>query len=190
MHIIRMSNHRDKFKGKYQIGSNRLKGWDYGEVASYFITICTKNRTPWLGEVQYSQAILSTAGLITKECIEKIHDIFKDTNLVGYVIMPNHIHAIISIVERHGVDVETPQWDVSTKDPWKPGTLGVIINQYKSTCTKRIRAAGYSNFSWQPSYYDHIIRSENEQKKIYDYIRGNPDQWSDDKYYSVDKSKH
>ena len=41
----------DKFRNKYRIASARLKNWDYGRNASYFITICTKNRAHFFGEV-------------------------------------------------------------------------------------------------------------------------------------------
>jgi putative transposase len=66
----------------------------------------------------------------------------------------------------------------------RSGTLGAIINQYKSICTKRIRTLGYSNFAWQARYYDHIIRNEKSLENIHAYILGNPVNWAVDEYFS------
>jgi hypothetical protein len=93
------------------------------------------------------------------------------------------------------IDVETPrrgvstERDVSTKQSsqttaasakWTQNSLGSIIGQFKGKCTKRIRSAGYDSFAWQPSYYDHIIRTNGELKKIRVYIAGNPVNWHKD----------
>ena len=116
------------------------------------------------------------------ECLEKIPVIYPTASLDNWVVMPNHIHAIIVI---HDENVETPHWGVSTttKENWKPGTLGAIINQYKSVCTKRIRAMGCDDFAWQARFYDHIIRNERELDNIRSYILGNPIKWAEDEYF-------
>ena len=41
----------DKYKNKYKIPSNRLQGYDYGSTGCYFVTICTKNREHYFGEI-------------------------------------------------------------------------------------------------------------------------------------------
>jgi putative transposase len=133
-----MSVSLQRFKGKYRIASSRLKEWDYGTPGYYFVTICTKNRVSWFGEVITEQMLLSTTGSIVRQFLEKIPDIYPNISIDAWVVMPNHIHAIIAIGDVHGgqveapqVDVETPHWGVSTKKRnWRPGILGVIINQY------------------------------------------------------------
>jgi REP element-mobilizing transposase RayT len=91
--------------------------------------------------------------------------------------------------------VETPRRGVSTskfpvdsiksasphshggpQSAWKPGTLGAIINQFKSMCTKRIRAAEIP-FAWQPRFYDRVIRHPQELVRVQEYIRANPEKW-------------
>ena len=100
--------------------------------------------------------------------------------------MPNHIHAIIVISEMSGASVETSRRDVSTETHYlQSGSLGAIINQYKSVCTKQIRTAGYTNFAWQTRYYDHIIQNEKELDNIRTYILGNPIKWAEDEYFPV-----
>lgn len=80
--------------------------------------------------------------------------------------------------------LEMPHWGVSTRRNWKPGTLGAIIIQFKSTHTKRIRSEGYDNFAWQSRYYDRIIRNDEEMERIFAYKQGNPAKWMEDKYYA------
>ena len=174
-----------KFKGKYHIPSNRLKEWDYGTPGYYFVTICTKNMVCWFGFIEGAKMYLSPIGKIVAAELEKTPIIRSNVNLYTWIVMPNHIHAIIIIEEMSMANVETPRWGVSTKKPnWKSGTLGAIINQYKSTCTKRIHELGYANFAWQERYYDHIIRNEKSLLNINAYILGNPLKWAEDEYFT------
>jgi putative transposase len=41
----------DKFKQKYRIPSTRLQSWDYGSSGLYFVTICTKRRELYFGDI-------------------------------------------------------------------------------------------------------------------------------------------
>jgi REP element-mobilizing transposase RayT len=81
---------------------------------------------------------------------------------------------------------ETPKLGVSTKSLIKPGnpywksnSIGSIINQFKRICTIKTKSCGL-DLSWQPRYYDHIIRSDNELDRIRNYIKNNPDNWLND----------
>ena len=87
------------------------------------------------------------------------------------------------------VPTQTSDRGVSTQDGeqpgakslpkhWVPGSLGTIINQFKMSCTKRIRNGGFPEFSWQPRYHDRIIRSSAELAAIRKYIRTNPERWT------------
>jgi len=53
-----------------------------------------------------------------------------------------------------------------------------LVRTWKTLITKEL---GQS--IWQRSYYDHIIRSEQEYFEIAEYIMGNPGRWVEDKYY-------
>ena len=87
----------EKFKNKYRIPTARLAGWDYSRPGSYFITICTKNREHFFGEIQDHEMYLNEIGIIADKCWAKIPDHFKNTELGEFVIMPNHVHGIINI---------------------------------------------------------------------------------------------
>lgn len=160
-----------------------MQGWDYGTPGYYFVTICTLNRVRWFGEIEGDHLIPTKIGEIAKYELEKTPKIRVNANLDCWVIMPNHIHVVLIILEP-GEPVETPRRGVSTARNWRPGTLGVIVNQYKSMCTRRIRMLGYVDFAWQARYYDHIIRNEKSLDHIRSYINENPSKWSEDEYFS------
>jgi REP element-mobilizing transposase RayT len=93
-----------RFKNKYRIESTRLKNWDYGCNATYFVTICTKNREHFFGDVVVGNdavpyVSLSEIGKIAETEWLKTFDMRPDMNLeMGqFIIMPNHFHAIIGI---------------------------------------------------------------------------------------------
>jgi len=96
-----------------------------------------------------------------------------------WVVMPNHIHGIIQI-KNDRYNVETTRRVVSTR--LLPNSIGSIIGQFKSKCTKRIRADGYAQFNWQRNYYDHIIRNDKDLAHIREYIANNPQNWDRDEY--------
>ncbi len=79
--------------------------------------------------------------------------------------------------------METPQRGVSTE--WQPHSLGSIINQFKSACTKIIHANIDPTFTWQPRYHDRIIRDELELGRIRKYIQENPMKWEEDELFTV-----
>ena len=177
------------FKTKYRIESNRLNDWDYSTPCWYFVTICTKNFKCWFGEIINGDVILNDNGKIVKEEWLKTKEIRLNVDLDYYVIMPNHFHGILIIkdVETSRRDVsklkETGQRPVSTK--LQPNSLGSIIGQFKSICTKRINGIGKKSFVWQPRFYDHIIRNESDLRRIRTYIQNNPLKWELDEYYQT-----
>lgn len=165
------------FKQKFCVESHRLPDWDYAQAGLYFITICTKNRECCLGEILNQEMKLSEMGEIVQDEWIKTEQIRRNLFLDHWVIMPNHLHGIIGI--RDG-NVETPRWGVS-HTTLIPNSLGSIVGQFKSKCTKRIWQAGYQYFGWQPRFYDHIIRDEETLGRIREYIKNNPLKWAEDK---------
>ena len=192
------------YRQKYRNDTIRMRGWDYAGTGSYFITICTDGRVPWFGEIRNGVMGLSGIGMTIDEYWRSIPNHFAHVKLDEFVVMPDHFHGIIimqnrapSVVGPSSSFVETCESHVSTTmrpttargdtndnsshhiPRPKPGSLGSIINQYKSMCTKRIRQMGHDNFAWQPRYHEHLIRSESEMIRIRKYIVDNPSQWND-----------
>lgn len=95
-HPIVMSN---LYKNRYRVPSSRLQQWDYRWQGHYFITICTKDRIPYFGEIDNKCINLSTIGKIVQEEWERSFELRPDMNLsMGeFIVMPNHFHAIVTI---------------------------------------------------------------------------------------------
>lgn len=85
----------DKFQNKYRIPSARLQTWNYGNNGIYFITICTKNREYYFGEIENGQMQLSEMGMLAEKYWYEISEHFSHVQLDEFVVMPNHLHGII-----------------------------------------------------------------------------------------------
>ena len=82
--------------------SIRLRGFDYTQPGAYFVTLVTYQRECLLGEVTDGDALLSKWGEIVREEWIRSGDIRAEIELDEFVIMPNHIHAIVAIVDEQG----------------------------------------------------------------------------------------
>ena len=91
------------FNNKYRIPSARLNNWNYANEAMYFVTICTKNRENYFGEIinpgdhTIPKIKPTIIGEIAHSEWYKSIELRPDMNLeLGeFVVMPNHIHGII-----------------------------------------------------------------------------------------------
>lgn len=119
---------------------------------------------------------LSEIGKIAQKYWQEIPLHFPFIELDEFAVMPNHIHGIIIINKSD--NEQTPNLGVSD-NKWKPGILGVIINQYKRICTIRSRKIN-PDFSWQSRFHDHIIRNNKSHQNIANYINNNPLNWKVD----------
>ena len=186
------------FKNKYRIESTRLPNWDYGSAGYYFVTICTKGRDAFFGEIIKGEMGLSRIGEIVSEEWLKTAEIRPNVKIDAWVVMPNHVHLIVVITHKINApqpearrritpERETPQRGVSTRrtdkalEKWTRNTLGSIIGQFKGKCTKRILEEGFVDFEWQTRFYDRILRSDESLHKARVYIAVNPENWDNDK---------
>ncbi len=180
-----------RFKNRYRVDSTRLRGWDYGSVGWYFVTVCTRDRRCWLGDVVDGRMRLSQTGATVAEEWRNTAKVRPNVVLDAWVVMPNHLHAILEITPDNTSSptppVETTRWVVSSPQrapsPTRlhPNTLGSIIGQFKSVCTKRIRAHSPNDFAWQRGFYDRIIRSDKALDNTRRYIAANPSRWDTNK---------
>ena len=162
--------------------SIRLKGFDYSGNAAYFITICTKNRKNFFGSVGARHWLaLNEYGKIVEQCLLAIPLINENIVLDEFVIMPNHLHAIIIMNKPY---VQSGRANVSPlrEHHSKIKTIGYIIGQFKSSVTKAVQQNGLFEFAWQRNFYEHIIKNEVELYQIREYIINNPLNWDKDEY--------
>ena len=164
----------------------RLKGHDYSDSGAYFITLCVKDSHELLGQIIVGRDVhiapqvqLSEYGMIAAKHIEKIKTQFQDVLIDKHVIMPNHVHMIVTIkrVDKLSANAEGSgaMW---TSRPTS-ATIPALIRSFKTVITKEI---GFS--LWQTSYHDHIIRNEAEYHRIWKYIDQNPANWEHDRYHA------
>ena len=88
---------KDLFKNKYRIQSTRFQNWDYGNNAPYFITICSKNRFHYFGEIENNEMNLNEFGSLAEHFWKEIPIKFPYAKLDDFIVMPNHIHGILFI---------------------------------------------------------------------------------------------
>lgn len=187
---------------KHHRRSIRLRGYDYSQPGAYFITICTHDRDCLFGDVIDGVMELTPYGRIVSDEWHRTEMVRPNVVLDAFVVMPNHVHGIIGIVESNDERGDVShRGDVSQRRRGTPavcpypgpeprtfggaiaGSLSTIMRQYKSIVTKRINPhRGTPGVSvWQRGYYEHIIRNEHALNRIRRYIIENPLHWPNDR---------
>jgi len=143
----------------------RLPNYDYSQNGAYFITICTYNRKKIFGAVGADSISARTVA----EVFEEVVSTYANVSSPKYVVMPDHFHALI-VIER--ADMESAP------------TLSEIVQAFKRYSTVRISdlvrkglVQPYEKKVWQRSYYDHVIRNQQDFNEIWEYIEQNPQKW-------------
>ncbi len=194
------------FYMKYRRETVRLQYWNYANEAMYFVTICTKNRENYFGEIglestsEMKDTIPKTRLQPTEIGVFAMEEWFKciemrpDMNLTlgEFVVMPNHIHGIIGIgANEYNSFPSSPCGDamhcVATgereiyKNKFAPQSknLASILRGYKSAVTTYARKNNIE-FEWQSRFHEHIIRSVRGHNRISHYIINNPIRWLDE----------
>lgn len=119
--------------------------------------------------------ILNDSGKMVETEWLKLTERFPNIELHEFVVMPNHFHGIVQIV------------DVSASGK----TVGDMMDAFKSITTVEyihgVKTLGWEKFNrklWQRNYHEHIIRDEQAYQRISEYIIANPAKWKDDKFYN------
>jgi REP element-mobilizing transposase RayT len=164
---------------------NRLHGYDYSQAGAYFITIVTEQRQCLFGSVLDHDMKLNEAGLMVQNAWKALEHRFPTIEAGSFVLMPNHVHGVVILQDQ--VDVGAglvPALSPRATTRVAP-TLGQIVGALKSITTlhyaRGVRELGWVAFQrrlWQRSYYDHIIRTAEEWKRVHDYIISNAAQWA------------
>ena len=136
--------------------ANRLPNYNYNENGVYFITICTKNHKEVLCDIVGDDAhiVPKNYGRILEKYIKNVPEIEK------YVIMPNHVHLLIRL--ENGAMWASPPTN----------KIAGIVRSLKILTTKEIGCS-----ILQRSYYDHIIRNQQDYDETWQYIENNPMKW-------------
>jgi REP element-mobilizing transposase RayT len=171
----------------------RLQGYDYTSPGAYFVTLVTHQREQVFGSVIEGQMRLNQFGEIVAGEWMKTAQIRPVVVLHPdeFVIMPNHLHGIIWIIETDGATrdgMESVRTEVvgatrRVAPTLVANSIGAIIGQIKTISTKQVNALRGTPGTplWQRNFYEHIIRNEAEFEKIWNYIDSNPQQWQEDR---------
>jgi putative transposase len=107
--------------------------------------------------------------------------------LDAFVVMPNHMHGIVLIVDEQpsNAGVGATHGSPSAQPGPKQASLGAIIGQFKSSVTRCLNQLPHPPDQpiWQRNYHEHIIRSEESLNHIRTYVAMNPAKWADDSLF-------
>ena len=176
----------DKFQNKYRISTARVSWHDY-DGGSYFITICTDKHLHYFGEIENGIMSLSASGHIAEEIFKNTSVYYPYAECPLFVVMPNHVHAIIYIYHTYYCEGRKKQKAygnamnmqsrgsidarysgdamnrVSTggvtsgKNPMISNNLATVVRGLKGRISHLIKQNTIP-FKWQTRFYDHIIK--------------------------------
>jgi len=164
----------------------RYQNFDYNNVGTYFITICTQNRRCILSHIvgtgvpDCPQIELTKCGEIADKYIKQLDDFYDHLSIEGYVIMPNHIHLLLWVKE---IKNSTYNGQSRTPVPTNVERANSACSQFVSTF-KRFCNKEYGENIWQARFNDHIIRDCKDYEEHMKYIYENPIRWCYDRLYA------
>ena len=172
---------------KHHRRSIRLKGYNYSQAGCYYLTVVTQNRECLFGDVVDGKMVLNGAGRVAQTCWLEIPNHFPNVHLDAFIIMPNHIHGIIFIInDEMGKSVGVQNFEPlqrSNQNKYQqiiPHSIGSIIRGFKIGVTKWFRHNTDIYTVWQRNYWEHVIRDEKELNHIQEYTINNPLKWDFD----------
>jgi len=169
----------------------RLRGYDYAFPGAYFVTICSAGKRPVFGSISGESIVLSPEGEIVRSEWIALPERFSRLVLDEFVIMPNHLHGVLAFVGPAGGADPSPTMRNTTTNPGGESpvptggaspspTLFEVIGAFKSISTIRVnrllRRRGVP--LWQRGYYERVVRTGEDLRKIQRYILENPLMWS------------
>lgn len=171
--------------------SPRAKFHDY-DGGDYFITICTKNRIHFFGDILNGSIQLSQIGLYTYDQLFRASDYCPNIIIPVFTVMPNHIHALISL-RNPSLDFNdmtelqrapNPCLRSNCDEARYVPLLSRYISSFKGAVTKYAKRIN-PDFGWHSRYHDHIIRNNRDRNLISSYILTNHLRWKDDCFFKT-----
>ncbi len=167
--------------------SPRAMFLDY-DGGDFFITICTKNKKHYFGEIHDGAMHLSDIGIFIDNQLTNAHNICCNIAIPIHIVMPNHIHAIVRLLKETTECEDSNQRNPNPMQRPNPTcqrhvpTLSRYINSFKGAATKYARSSGIP-LEWQTRYHDHLIRTVHEGNRIAEYIANNVENWNTDRFF-------
>jgi REP element-mobilizing transposase RayT len=167
--------------------SIRLKDYDYSQAGAYFVTLCAWQRECLFGDIVDGEMRLNALGQVVLDEWNRTPEKRKEIELDAAVVMPNHFHGIICIVDA-GTTVGAagraahPPRSPLPSGP-RPRSLGAFVGGFKSAVTTQINVIRQNPGCpvWQRNYFERVIRNDAELERAREYIINNPLKWELDK---------
>ena len=154
----------------------RLPKFDYSSPGVYFLTLCTKERQCILGrvldrptEADLPVLRLSPLGQLVSRQIQAMNDLYESVSVDHFVVMPNHVHLLLVVLNEGKAS----------------SAANATVPRFISTL-KRFSNQQAGMDLWQRSYHDHVVRSERDYLRIWQYIDSNTEKWKTDCFYQAD----
>ncbi|HBA84039.1 MAG TPA: hypothetical protein DCZ95_08100 [Verrucomicrobia bacterium] len=148
----------------------RMQGWNFTSPGWYFITICTKNMKPAFGTVVKGRMALNAAGKMAGQCWREIPAHFPRAVVDEYVVMPNHVHGLLRLLDRDAACRGPMEFEAFGKPV--AGSVPTIVRSYKAAVTKAL-----GEKIWQGRFYEVRARDDAARANIRNYIRHNPENY-------------
>jgi len=151
-------------------GPNGIRAWikkgcgSRMQNGTYCVTVCVKDGHFLFGKVQDGTMVLSENGEHVRRYVEMIETIYPSVMLDDYVVMPNHLHILLVMLD----------YKVNP-------SLQRVVGQFKAAVTKQI---GFS--PWQDNSYISAILTARRNRAVRRYIKENPAHWEKDKFYMTE----
>ena len=181
----------------------RLREFNYSEARTYFLTICCENKCHFLSrkkdridEITFvGDGVLDVPlpegqknarhmfdfteyGIVVENKIEELSSQSTSIRINNYVVMPNHVHFLLSVISTQGTSRTPSPTNQSPKVSRHNEAVPKFVSYFKRStnrlCGKNI---------WQRSYHDHVVRNNEDYEKHYEYIDNNPLRWTEDEYF-------
>ena len=163
--------------------SIRYDDYDYTSPGAYSITICAYRGKCIFGQVVDGEMQLNPLGILADECCVKFGENHPLIELNAYVVMPNHVHILFTIIER------PPDADLTPKErvfgDAIAGSVSAYMGGYKGSVTQRAKNRGLIPGPpiWQERFWDRIVRGDIEFERHRNYIAMNPARWLEDQLH-------
>jgi REP element-mobilizing transposase RayT len=156
----------------------RLRGYDYSQDGSYFVTLNADRGRHIFGRVRDGKLLPSGIGSIVEADWRDIPHHYQNVRLDEFCVMPNHFHGIVTILR---TDPYVQRQGVARRfGPPVRGTLSSIVGVFKSGVTWKARQANLWGKAplWRARFHDSVVRSDKDLYRIRRYIELNPLLWT------------
>lgn len=169
--------------------AQRWRGHDYSDCGAYFVTICTQDRICRFGSIRDGVLDHNDVGRAACEAWASLGARFPGVHPGTYVVMPNHVHGILTLSSQAAVVPAPPRSAVPDARTDSAGIVrlsdvvgafkSIVAVQWRRLETLRARVSPPGRL-WQRNFWDRVLRDEEEVSRAAAYIEGNVANWATD----------